>query len=106
MPALRFNKKEIQAEIKKFSYWYHKINLGNGIITPGLDLEPIWKNLRNVRNKISYKNKLVLDIATFDGMFAFEAEKLGAKTIVATDCLYNSLENFLFCKAILNHLSI
>jgi len=102
MPKFKFSKKEIQTEINKFSYWYHKINLGNGIITPGLDLEPIWKNLRKVRNKVNYKNKVVLDIATFDGMFAFEAEKLGAKTVVATDCLFNSLENFLFCKAILN----
>lgn len=102
MTKLNFKKKNIISELKKFSYWYHKIKLGNGIITPGLDLDPIWNNLRKVRKKVEYKNKLVLDIATFDGMFAFEAEKLGAKTVVATDCLYNSLENFLFCRAILN----
>ena len=52
MPKFKFSKKEIRTEINKFSYWYHKINLGNGIITPGLDLEPIWKNLRKVRNKV------------------------------------------------------
>lgn len=95
-------KKQIKSELKKFSYWYHKINLGHGITTPGLNLEPIWDNLRKVRNKVNYKNKIVLDIATFDGMFAFEAEKIGAKKVIATDCLYNSLDNFLFCRQILN----
>lgn len=101
MPKSNLNKNNLKSEIKKFSYWYHKIKLGKGIVTPGLDLDPIWNNLRKVRKKIEYKDKLVLDIATFDGMFAFEAEKLGAKTVVATDCLYNSLENFLFCRATL-----
>lgn len=98
----QLTKIEILKELKKFSYWYHKINLGHGITTPGLNLDPIWKNLRSVRNKVNYKNKIVLDIATFDGMFAFEAEKIGAKKVVATDCLYNSLDNFLFVKQILN----
>lgn len=102
MTKTKFYLNDVKKELKNFSYWYHKINLGNGIVTPGLDLEPIWNNLRKVRKKINYKNKIVLDIATFDGMFAFEAEKLGAKTVVASDCLYNSLENFLFCRTILN----
>jgi SAM-dependent methyltransferase len=95
-------KKKINSELKKFTYWYHKINLGHGVTTPGLNLEPIWDNLRKVRNQVNYKDKIVLDIATFDGMFAFEAEKIGAKKVIATDCLYNSLDNFLFCRQILN----
>lgn len=84
-----------------FTYWYHKIDLGHGIITPGFDYEPLWDNIRKVRKSIDYKNKVVLDIASFDGLWAFEAEQLGAKTTVATDCLYRTFKNFLFCKEVL-----
>jgi len=93
---------EIKEKIKsEFTYWYHKIDLGQGIVTPGFDYDPLWDNIRKVRKLIDYKNKIVLDIASFDGLFAFEAEKLGAKTVVATDCFYRTFKNFLFCKEIL-----
>lgn len=93
---------EIQKKLKSdFTYWYHKVDLGHGIVTPGFDYDPLWNNIRHVRSKIDYKNKTVLDIASFDGMWAFEAEALGAKTVVATDCLYRTLHNFMFCRDIL-----
>ena len=84
-----------------FTYWYHKIDLGNGIVTPGFDYDPLWDNIRKVRGGIDYKNKTVLDIASFDGLWAFEAEQLGAKSVVATDCLYRTLRNFMFCRDVL-----
>ncbi|HEY4487174.1 MAG TPA: DUF1698 domain-containing protein [Candidatus Paceibacterota bacterium] len=95
--------RDIRSALKKdFTYWYHKVDLGQGIITPGFDYEPIWNNIRAVRDKwINYRGKRVLDIAAFDGMFSFEAENKGAKEVIATDCLYRSFRNFLFCKEIL-----
>ena len=97
------DKEEIEKRIKQeFTYWYHKIDLGDGIVTPGFDYEPLWNNIRKVReNYVNYKEKLVLDIGSFDGLWAFEAEKLGAKIVIATDCLYRSFRNFLFCKEVL-----
>lgn len=97
------DKEEIEKRIKQeFTYWYHKIDLGDGIVTPGFDYEPLWNNIRKVReNYVNYKDKLVLDIGSFDGLWAFEAEKLGAKIVIATDCLYRSFRNFLFCKEVL-----
>jgi tRNA (mo5U34)-methyltransferase len=93
---------KIKSQLKAdFSYWYHKIDLGNGIITPGFDYDPLWDNIRKVREGIDYKNKVVLDIASFDGLWAFEAEREGAKTVVATDCLYRTFKNFMFCRDIL-----
>lgn len=93
---------EIRAKLKNdFSYWYHKIDLGHGIVTPGFDYDPLWDNIRAVRSAVDYAGKTVLDIASFDGMFAFEAEKLGAKTVVATDCLYRTFRNFMFCREVL-----
>jgi hypothetical protein len=95
------NKNDLLKKINSYPYWYHKIDLGNGVVTPGLQLDALWNNLRKTRDKINYKGKRVLDICSFDGMFAFEAEKLGAKEVVATDCLYRSQENFLLCREIL-----
>ena len=84
-----------------FTYWYHKIDLGHGIITPGFDYDPLWDNIRKVRRMIDYKDKTVLDIASFDGLWSFEAERLGSKMVVATDCLYRTFKNFMFCRDIL-----
>ena len=93
---------ELRKEIAQFRFWYHKIDLGNGVVTPGLDFEPIWDMIRDTRKHIPYAGKKVLDIASFDGMWAFEAEKLGASNVVATDCYYDTYSNFMFCRNALN----
>jgi len=93
---------DIKQRVSEFPYWYHRIELAPGVVTPGFHLEPLWDHLRSVRDRVDYRDKVVLDIASFDGMFAFEAEKKGAKTVVAADCLYRSFSNFLFCKQVLN----
>lgn len=96
------SKEQLLKKLKEdFTYWYHRIDLGDGIVTPGFNYDPLWDNIRKVRKNINYKGKIVLDIAAFDGLFSFEAEKLGAKTVIATDCLYRSFRNFLFCKEVL-----
>lgn len=87
--------------------WYHKIDLGNGVVTPGRDFEPVWDNIRAARRSIDYSEKRVLDIGSMEGMWAFEAEKLGASTVVATDCYCEGgfgsvLDKFLFCRSALN----
>lgn len=92
---------ELRKRLSEFAYWYHKIELAPGVVTPGFDLDELWDHVRKVRSHIEYKGKRVLDIASFDGMFAFEAERLGARLVVATDCLYNSFSNLLFCREVL-----
>lgn len=92
---------EIQDEINKRS-WYHKITLRPGIVTPGIQLlEGVWNLTRQSREYISYEGKRVLDLASFDGMWAFEAEQRGASLVVATDCMQPLYLNFEFCKNIL-----
>ncbi len=67
--------------------WYHRMDLGNGVVTPGLAWEAMWDNTRLVRSTMDYVNTSVLDLASWDGMFAFEAEALGAAVVVAVDCM-------------------
>jgi len=82
--------------------WYHNIDLGGGLVTPGRDYEGLWNNIRSVINNIDYKDANVLDVGSWDGMWAFEAEKRGAKSVVASDTRSQGAENLLFCKYVLD----
>lgn len=65
--------------------WFHQIDLGNGIITPG---RTSLKELNALADTIfdkSLTNKTVLDIGCYNGFFSFEAHRRGAKRVLATD---------------------
>ncbi len=72
----------LQDELKKIN-WFHRINLGNGITTPGIDDSPT--KLSQVRLPADLSGKSVLDIGAWDGFFSFEAERRGARRVVALD---------------------
>lgn len=81
----RANVVEINKNLKDIEKikWFHTINLGNGIITKGLDKSQ--KKLEMIKIPRDLKGKTVLDIGAWDGFFSFAAEKRGAKTVLATD---------------------
>ena len=63
--------------------WYHTIEVAPGVFTPGrynpatlLDTMGFPKD---------FTGKTVLDIGCYDGFFSFEAERRGAKRVLATD---------------------
>jgi tRNA (mo5U34)-methyltransferase len=63
--------------------WYHTIDLGDGVVTPGVfDHRPI---LESYRLPDRMDGLRVLDVATWDGFWAFEFERRGAKEVVALD---------------------
>jgi tRNA (mo5U34)-methyltransferase len=68
--------------------WYHTIDLGHGIVTPGwFDLRPVvahmpWPDVRGKR---------CLDIGTYDGFLAFELERRGAAQVIAIDIADHTL---------------
>ncbi len=63
--------------------WFHKIDLGNGVITPGVDDTPT--KLAQVHFPEDLSGQSVLDIGAWDGFFSFEAERRGASRVVAMD---------------------
>jgi len=63
--------------------WYHTIDLGNGIVTKGVDDTPY--RLARLEFPASFAGKTVLDIGAWDGFFSFEAERRGAARVLATD---------------------
>jgi len=63
--------------------WYHTIEVAPGVFTPGryspsalLDTMGFPKD---------FTGKTVLDIGAYDGFFSFEAERRGARRVLATD---------------------
>ncbi len=73
---------EAHAAVASVKRWYHSIELGPGLVTPGLfDLRAIvdrlpWPDVRGKR---------CLDVGTADGFLAFELERRGAAEVVAAD---------------------
>jgi len=63
--------------------WFHTIDLGYGIVTKGIDNTP--KKLAGLHFPEDLSGKSVLDIGAWDGFFSFEAERRGAKKVVAVD---------------------
>lgn len=63
--------------------WYHRIDLGNGIVTPGV--ANTQRRLKKIGLPRSLKGQTVLDIGAWDGFYSFEAERRGASHVLATD---------------------
>jgi SAM-dependent methyltransferase len=92
----------ILAKIEQLKPWYHKIDLGNGITTPGFDWgDKIWSPIKHLMDTVDYRDKTVLDLGSWDGMWAFEAENRGAAAVVATDARLEGYENLLFTREVL-----
>lgn len=73
---------DLSAEVQKIQ-WYHTIDLGNGMVTPGLDNTT--ERLEVLRIPADLGGLSVLDVGAWDGFFSFEAERRGAKRVLATD---------------------
>ncbi len=63
--------------------WWHAIDLGHGIVTPGPDPTP--GRLPEMQIPEDLTGLSVLDIGAWDGFFSFEAERRGAARVLATD---------------------
>jgi tRNA (mo5U34)-methyltransferase len=63
--------------------WFHRIDLGHGVVTPGID--DTADKLRRVGLPRSLAGKTLLDIGAYDGFFSFEAERRHAERVVAAD---------------------
>ena len=78
--------------------WFHSIDVGDGLITPGTCpvgyQSAMWDTLRMPENMSGLR---VLDIGTYDGFFAFECEKRGAE-VVAIDVVPEDCRCFALAK--------
>lgn len=73
---------DVREAVAENPLWYHTIDLGDGIVTPG------WFDLRAIVERMPWpdvRGKRCLDVGTYDGHLAFELERRGAAEVVATD---------------------
>jgi len=63
--------------------WAHRIDLGRGLVTPGLWNTP--EILARLRLPADLSGQTVLDVGCWDGFYSFEAERRGAARVLATD---------------------
>jgi tRNA (mo5U34)-methyltransferase len=63
--------------------WWHSIDLGDGIRTPGMNDTPRRLPLIGLPDDLS--GVTVIDIGAWDGFYSFEAERRGATRVLATD---------------------
>ena len=72
---------QLRAQVEKIT-WYHSMELGQ-VRTKGLDNTT--SQLRRIRMPDSLEGMTVLDVGAWDGFYSFEAERRGAKRVLATD---------------------
>jgi tRNA (mo5U34)-methyltransferase len=66
--------------------WFHSIDFGDGVVSPGVvPLASMQQALRHFHFPDRLDGLRVLDIGTYDGFFAFEAERRSAGEVVAID---------------------
>ena len=73
---------QIREHVKAIN-WFHSIDLGHGVVTPGCDRSS--EKLDQVQLPENIEGQAVLDIGAWDGFFSFEAERRGADRVVAVD---------------------
>lgn len=101
---------DTQSTVDSFPFWYHKIELPGGVTTPG------WAPLSAETYRIpeDLTGMRVLDVGSWDGYWAFEALKRGAKEVLAIDDFSDYLgllderdrrawETFDFCRETLGY---
>ncbi|MEB3191774.1 MAG: class I SAM-dependent methyltransferase [Snowella sp.] len=77
-----FTPEEITERISCVKHWYHQIDLGSGIVTPGVhNSADGLKTLDSLGLPSDCQSLRVLDIGCRDGFFAFTMEKRGAEVI-------------------------
>jgi len=71
----------LRRRVGEIKYWYHRIELPNGVVTPG------WSPINQAAYRVpsDLTGKRILDVGAWDGYWTFEALKRGAREVVAID---------------------
>ena len=81
-------------------YWFHRIELPGGIVTPGWS-DPKVDKLPHYGLPADMRGMRVLDVGHAEGFFSFEAERRGAAEVVGIEPYPPMVRNFEICRAAL-----
>jgi tRNA (mo5U34)-methyltransferase len=65
--------------------WYHSIDLGGGVITPGRIPLKTLQAQAEIYFRDGVEGQSVIDVGCWDGFNSFEAKRRGARRVLATD---------------------
>jgi tRNA (mo5U34)-methyltransferase len=66
--------------------WFHTIDLGNGIVTPGATAPELHRaDVKTIFDPIKMAGTSVIDVGAWNGLYSFEAKRRGATRVLATD---------------------
>jgi len=93
-PAVKtWFRERVQAE----DYWFHRIELAPDLVTPGWS-DPRVEKLPHFGLPSDMSGMRVLDVGCADGFFSFEAERRGAREVVAIDSFPDSIRRATLCR--------
>jgi tRNA (mo5U34)-methyltransferase len=76
---------EFEAAAASVADWFHSIDLGAGVVTPGTKSAEHLAGEAAALRLPDLRGRSVLDIGAWDGFYSFEAERRGAARVVALD---------------------
>jgi tRNA (mo5U34)-methyltransferase len=83
----------LRARVRSCLFWWHSIDLGQGVVTPGHKTPEVLRAELEAQRWPDLRGKTVLDVGAWDGFFSFEAERKGARRVVALDHYVWSLDH-------------
>ena len=86
----------LRERVEAEPYWFHQIDLGDGVVTPGWS-DPARDKLPYFRLPDDMTGLRVLDVGCAEGYFSFEAERRGASEVVALDFDSECIKRFQLC---------
>src|SRR6204780_4689052 len=76
---------KLQCDVDSVPFWWHSIDLGDGLVTPGHKTPDVLARELEALRLPDVRGRSVLDIGGWDGFFAFEAERRGARRVAVLD---------------------
>jgi tRNA (mo5U34)-methyltransferase len=87
----------MRLQVESEAYWFHRIKLFPDLVTSGWS-DPEKEKLPHFGLPKDMSGLRVLDIGCAEGYFSFEAERRGAKEVVAIDSFPDSVRRFNICR--------
>jgi tRNA (mo5U34)-methyltransferase len=94
-------KEWLKAQVDAENYWFHRIELAPDLVTPGWS-DPKTEKLPFFGLPDDMTGLRVLDVGCAEGFFSFEAERRGAREVIAIDSYPESVRRFNICRNALN----
>jgi len=91
---IRRDTSQISEQVKQY-FWFHSIDVGNGVVTPGTKTPQLHAaEAAAIFDPIEMNGATVIDIGAWNGYYSFEAKRRGASRVLATDHFCWNHEHF------------